>query len=349
MRTNGSVGAPPAQVFYWSFRVQSKWGGGVVAYAETDKIMTLADGIARVLALGQLYGANYISCGTYQGYSGPESYCSYDGGFTYKYGVAPQPPPVPAPALAPFPFARVSFTPTAFFSPLYGDFAPFPVYPTFRAYRRRVTWGGPVIFSGLLGPKDNGRVGFGYDEGTPVWQPGLSEEEKKSYFPWKQYSDATKNLQLAINDVLKKNGCGTIGVDGKLGPGTCGAAKKATELEGADAIVGPPSTCQEFGPPPPCGVSQPTPPPPPECTPQKPCPAGFICVDGKCAIIPTTPTPPPTSSTSSSSGLGLGIAALGAAALGAIFIGMRPPKLPKSAAGRLQENRRRGRRRRRAA
>lgn len=166
-------------------------------------------------------------------------------------------------------------------------------------------------------------VGFGYEEGTPVWQPGLSEEEKKSYFPWGQYSDATKNLQQAINTFLATQGCGAIGVDGKLGAATCGAAKKAVDLGGPESVIGPPSTCKSFGPPPTCGGAVSPPPPVPECSPSKPCPSGTTCVDGKCLPGGSAPGGGGGGSGETKSGLGvLGIVLLAGAAVGAIYLAM---------------------------
>lgn len=44
--------------------------------------------------------------------------------------------------------------------------------------------------------------------------------------PWLSYSDGTKEYQGDLNDALRKLGQPTITEDGKLGPGTCAAAKK---------------------------------------------------------------------------------------------------------------------------
>ncbi len=151
-------------------------------------------------------------------------------------------------------------------------------------------------------------IGFGYEEGTPVWQPGLSEEEKKSYFPWGQYSDATKNLQGAINGFLATKGCGKIATDGKLGAGTCAAAKLAVSLGGPEGVVGPPPTCQSFGTPPKCGGG------------------GEAPGGGGGGISPpggggggVSPPPP-----AEKSGMGvLGIVLLAGAALGAIYLATR--------------------------
>jgi hypothetical protein len=49
----------------------------------------------------------------------------------------------------------------------------------------------------------------------------LSSED----FPWKAYSSATEQLQYSLNQKLSHDGLCTISTDGKLGPGTCGAAK----------------------------------------------------------------------------------------------------------------------------
>jgi len=57
-------------------------------------------------------------------------------------------------------------------------------------------------------------------------------------------------LQKAINAVLTKNGYAAIGTDGKLGPGTCGAAREADKLgAGLMAQYGLTSVCTSFTPP----------------------------------------------------------------------------------------------------
>lgn len=168
---------------------------------------------------------------------------------------------------------------------------------------------------------DDGHVGFGYSEGTPVWQPGLSEEEKKTYFPWGEYSDATKNLQLAINAFLATKGCSGVNADGKLGPETCAAAKLAVSLGGPEGVVGPPPTCKQFGAAPPCGPP-PSPVIEPECTPTKLCPPGQKCEGGKC-VPATTPGGGGGGSGSGGGGGGVGIVGvllLAGAALGAIYL-----------------------------
>jgi hypothetical protein len=64
-------------------------------------------------------------------------------------------------------------------------------------------------------------------------------------FPWLQYSDQTKLLQARINETGRQRvnsgideGYCKIDEDGKLGPGTCGAARAVG--------VPTPSTCQSF-------------------------------------------------------------------------------------------------------
>jgi hypothetical protein len=168
---------------------------------------------------------------------------------------------------------------------------------------------------------DNGHVGFGYSEGTPVWQPGLSEEEKQSYFPWGQKSDATMNLQLAINSFLATKGCGGVGTDGKLGPGTCAGAKLAVSLGGPEGVVGPPPTCKSFGTPPACGAPKPPPFIEPECSPTKPCLAGQKCEGGKCVPVPGGGGGSSGGGGGSSSSP-WGIILLAGAALGAIYLAM---------------------------
>lgn len=54
-------------------------------------------------------------------------------------------------------------------------------------------------------------------------------------------------LQKAINTVLTKNGYAAIGTDGKLGPGTCGAAREADTFgAGLMAKYGLASACTSF-------------------------------------------------------------------------------------------------------
>lgn len=87
-----------------------------------------------------------------------------------------------------------------------------------------------------------------------------------SQHPWREYSDATKQLQQTVNELLvKKTGDGPycpIDADGKLGPATCGALWTVyPEMM--------PQTCKEQTAPkkPPCGGgSKPAPPPAPPPT-----------------------------------------------------------------------------------
>jgi len=54
-------------------------------------------------------------------------------------------------------------------------------------------------------------------------------------------------LQAAINAVLTKNGYAAVGTDGKLGPGTCGAAREADKFgAGLMAKYGLASVCTSF-------------------------------------------------------------------------------------------------------
>lgn len=60
-------------------------------------------------------------------------------------------------------------------------------------------------------------------------------------YPWRQYSPETEELQAKINPRLASQGFEQIGVDGKLGPRTCGAAV-AVKIQA-------PATCESFEPP----------------------------------------------------------------------------------------------------
>jgi hypothetical protein len=74
---------------------------------------------------------------------------------------------------------------------------------------------------------------------VPSTIPGVSPSSELSAeaFPWKAYSSATEQLQYSLNQKLAHDGLCTISTDGKLGPGTCGAAQHY----GAS-----PPTCQSF-------------------------------------------------------------------------------------------------------
>lgn len=62
------------------------------------------------------------------------------------------------------------------------------------------------------------------------------------------------DLQKAINAVLTKNGYAAVGTDGKLGPGTCGAAREADKFgAGLMAKYGLASVCTSFTTPPKSG------------------------------------------------------------------------------------------------
>jgi len=85
-----------------------------------------------------------------------------------------------------------------------------------------------------------------------------------SSYPWGTYSSNTALMQRTLNNFLASKGAATVGADGKLGPGTCGALKWALDNGGSGFSV--PGTCKSFSydphlaPPPP-------PPPPPAPTP----------------------------------------------------------------------------------
>lgn len=64
-------------------------------------------------------------------------------------------------------------------------------------------------------------------------------------YPWGVVSADTRALQQRINQILPKLGRCTIGTDGKLGPGTCGAARYIYEQGGAETVPVP-SSCQDY-------------------------------------------------------------------------------------------------------
>lgn len=68
-------------------------------------------------------------------------------------------------------------------------------------------------------------------------------------YPWKEYSDATKQLQVATNESLKKAGMCPIATDGKLGGGTCGARNFLTAnskaLLGQEMLFSNPPACAD--------------------------------------------------------------------------------------------------------
>jgi len=173
-------------------------------------------------------------------------------------------------------------------------------------------------------------------------------------------------LQTQINNALGTQNICPIGVDGKLGPTTCTAA--AYVQQNIDSSVNVPPSCgailansssSAFDPDCKTGGGG-TPPPPPPCTPTScgptqdcfgtkcvdKCPTGYKRADdGSCVTAATT------AGIGGGAGLGwlLGIGA----AVGAIFLGMRAPNLPKqparAARARSQKRRRSAPKRRRAA
>ena len=173
-------------------------------------------------------------------------------------------------------------------------------------------------------------------------------------------------LQTQINNALGTQNICPIGVDGKLGPTTCTAA--AYVQQNIDSSVNIPPSCgailansssSAFDPDCKTGGGG-TPPPPPPCTPTScgptqdcfgtkcvdKCPTGYKRADdGSCVTAATT------AGIGGGAGLGwlLGIGA----AVGAIFLGMRAPNLPKqparAARARSQKRRRSAPKRRRAA
>lgn len=104
-------------------------------------------------------------------------------------------------------------------------------------------------------------VGDGSLGGVSVLGVGQDPAVAADY-PWKEYSDATKALQVFTNAALKDHGYCPISEDGELGPRTCGARKTLQEC----CIPGMawPGTCQEFTAPrrEPCGPVGPVGPPP---------------------------------------------------------------------------------------
>ena len=74
-------------------------------------------------------------------------------------------------------------------------------------------------------------------------------------FPWREESGKTTELQQVTNEVLREGGYCEVGVDGRLGPATCGAVRLAINELGIGGDWSPPSTCQSFTAPrrPPCG------------------------------------------------------------------------------------------------
>ena len=175
------------------------------------------------------------------------------------------------------------------------------------------------------------------------------EAAKKGGGAASQTPQQITNLQNTINAALTKLGICNIGVDGKIGPTTCRAAEYLTK-QGAGVYV--PGICASkpgagsFDPK--CKLGQKGPPVSPcalckadedcvdeKCVPK--CPAGQERgTDGKCAAKKTAAAGGDTP---------WGLFALGTAAVGAIFLALRSPKLPPREAERPADNPRKRRRR----
>lgn len=62
-------------------------------------------------------------------------------------------------------------------------------------------------------------------------------------YPWREFSQKTKELQEVTNQSLRKYGYAPIDADGMLGPATCGARKQLKEhIPGMTW----PETCEDF-------------------------------------------------------------------------------------------------------
>jgi len=370
----------------WTFTVREKFGNGSVVYAYTPPgWITHQQGVNQLLSLGQTYGASYIVCGVYKKayqYYGPgTSYCTYDGGVTYQVGAMVPPPPEPV-ATVPIPFyTRQSIFPfveTPFIVPFgrtttitwTNQARPMPPFhPIFGA--RRVQWIGRT---GRLGQGDlhdtitykscynmcaqkctaqNQNNPAAFDACVVACDPTcLAQAALEGGSPTNVGA-----LQAKINAALATQKICPIGADGKLGPTTCAAAIYVqTYLDGSVAV---PAQCgsidqskSAFNPD--CKTG--TPGPAPGCTDNAGCSPTQDCVNGKCVDkCPANYTRnatgdcvanPAVSSTSTGLG-GVGALALAGLALGAFAFFGKPPKLPKSAAGRLQQNPKRRRHKKR--
>lgn len=92
-------------------------------------------------------------------------------------------------------------------------------------------------------------------------------------YPWREESEDTEDLQELVNRSLKANGYNTIGVDGRLGPATCGAIRAMCDLavqRGGVCTVEVPSTCESFTAPTKRGSGTAPPPEPPPTTTKEP-------------------------------------------------------------------------------
>lgn len=144
---------------------------------------------------------------------------------------------------------------------------------------------GNIAGLGALNPKPTKSLGI---------LSSLFSNEEADY-PWKAYSEKTKALQQEANlRLIAKQKCPIV-VDGKLGPGTCGAVK----------FVGgtPPSTCQSF-------------------TDPAPLTASCATANSGGTVVTSTPTAPvlPSAGMSSSTKRAIGFALGGALAIGAVLV-----------------------------
>lgn len=113
-------------------------------------------------------------------------------------------------------------------------------------------FGGGGYGGGLFDGSLTGIAGLGADDGiedriTDV--APIDPTTGMAAYPWMAYSPRTRDLQAQLAAFLKNAGYQQNGVDGKLGPGTCGFLRFAQPKGFGWA---PPDTCQSFGPPPNC-------------------------------------------------------------------------------------------------
>lgn len=86
--------------------------------------------------------------------------------------------------------------------------------------------------------KQSAAMGPAASTAAPAMQKGLvAGAAPTTQYPWAQYSAATLALQKQLNSLLRAKGLCPVGEDGKLGAGTCSAAKMFGTA---------PSTCQSF-------------------------------------------------------------------------------------------------------
>lgn len=343
------LGQPPSAVYWWTFKVYAKFSGGDVVYAEGPIAHNQSQGLSRVLTLGQLYGSDYVVCGTYAGgYGGSSTYCTYDGGLSTKYGAPPSFPPLPSSPPLPAPPFPIY---TARFAPFLGPITLAPFNTISPGFRTRVTWvaPSPVFLFGSRGGKPQwmgaprrGRLGDACSDlnnavaSAKASRNGLQQNLNQVN---QAYNEAVAaNNQEAIAELYATK----QGIQADIAD--ISAKITALEAQAQAACAPPPSTG--------CKVDDDCGPAgfkcvngncvPWDCFKDSDCPAGQRC-DGKGNCIPAL-------SASGTGGIGAGgIALLAAAAAAAIFIGMKAPALPKHPGRQLQQNRRRHHRRRRAA